>query len=103
MLLHSDAADNHGRYRSTHFDTLIERARTEHDGRARLELFHEADRYAVAEDVAAIPLLYVRNMIMVKPSVHGWWEYGKTWSSFADLVVEQPQRNGGSVGPAGST
>jgi ABC-type oligopeptide transport system substrate-binding subunit len=88
LLLHSDALDNHGGYHSQHFDGLIERARAEPDGRARLELFHMADRFAVAEDVAAIPLQYVRNMIMVKPWVHGWWEYGKTWSSYADLSMD---------------
>lgn len=87
LLLHSDALDNSGGYASAHFDGLVERARAEHDGRARLELFHEADRYAVAEDVAVIPLLYERNMIMVKPWVRGWWEYGKTWSSYADLEI----------------
>jgi oligopeptide transport system substrate-binding protein len=88
LLLHSDAFDNHGGYRSERFDALVERARGEPDGRTRLDLFHEADRWAVAEDVAAIPLLYVRNMIMVKPWLRGWWEYGKSWSSYADLVVE---------------
>ena len=51
-------------------------------------LFHQADRFAVAEDIGVIPLLYVRNMLVVKPWVHGWWEYGKTWSSFADLIVD---------------
>jgi oligopeptide transport system substrate-binding protein len=88
LLLHSDARDNHGGYASAHFDALIEQARAERDGRLRLELFHQADRFAVAEDIAAIPLLYVRNMLVVKPWVHGWWEYGKSWSSFADLVVD---------------
>jgi ABC-type oligopeptide transport system substrate-binding subunit/class 3 adenylate cyclase len=88
LLLHSDALDNHGRYSSARFDGLIERARAEQDGRLRLELFHEADRVAVADEVAIIPLLYMRNVIVVKPWVHGWWEYGKTWSSFADLRVD---------------
>ena len=44
---------------------------------------------AVADQVAVIPLVYVRNVIVVKPWVHGWWEYGKSWSSFADLVVDE--------------
>jgi oligopeptide transport system substrate-binding protein len=87
LLLHSDATDNDGGYSSTAFDSLIERARLERNGRARLELYHEADRLAVADQVAAIPLLYDRNVIFVKPWVSGWWEFGKSWSSFADLVV----------------
>jgi ABC-type transport system substrate-binding protein len=72
---------------------VIERARSERDGRTRLELFHEADRMAVADQVAVIPLVYVRNAIVVKPWVKGWWEFGKSWSSFADLVVGEPGRS----------
>ena len=26
-------------------------------------------------------------MAFVKPWVHGWWEFGKTSSSFADLMT----------------
>jgi ABC-type oligopeptide transport system substrate-binding subunit len=87
LLFHSDSRTNEGGFRSEAFDGLIERARRERDGRARLELFHEADRMAVAEEVACIPLVYGRNVAYVKPWVHGWWEFGKSSSSFADLVV----------------
>jgi ABC-type oligopeptide transport system substrate-binding subunit len=68
---------------------LIERARQERNGRARLELYHEADRMAVADQIALIPLVYGRNMAFVKPWIHGWWEFGKSSASFADLVVER--------------
>lgn len=90
LLLHSEAQDNDGGFRHAPFDELIERARTETDGHRRLELFHAADRMAVAEQVAVIPLAYGRNIFVVKPWVKGWWEYGKSWSSFADLVVGEP-------------
>jgi oligopeptide transport system substrate-binding protein len=89
LLLHSEAKDNFGLFEHAPFDELVERARAETDGRRRLELFHAADRMAVAEQVAAIPLGYFRNVARVKPWVHGWWEYGKSWSSFADLVVDE--------------
>lgn len=56
--------------------------------RKRLELFHEADRLAVADRIALIPLAYGRSMAFVKPWVKGWWEFGKSSSSFADLVVD---------------
>jgi ABC-type oligopeptide transport system substrate-binding subunit/class 3 adenylate cyclase len=91
LLLHSEAKDNFGHFGHGPYDDLVERARAEADGRRRLELFHAADRMAVAEQVAAIPIAYFRNVALVKPWVHGWWEYGKSWSSFADLVVgERP-------------
>jgi oligopeptide transport system substrate-binding protein len=87
LLLHSEAADNRGRWVDPEFDGLIERARHEPDGRRRLELFPAADRRAVADRVAVIPIAYARNAFLVDPSVRGWWEFGKSWASFADLKV----------------
>ena len=87
LLLHSEAADNRGRWVDPEFDDLIERARREPDGRRRLELFHAADRRAIADQVAVIPLAYARNAFLVDPRVRGWWEFGKSWASFADLEV----------------
>ena len=91
LLLHSEAQDNHGHFNHVPYDELIECARIEPDGRRRLELFHAADRMAVAEQIAAIPVAYFRGSSLVKPWLTGWWEYGKSWASFADLVVgERP-------------
>ena len=90
LLFESDSRTNEGGFRSETFDDLIERARQERQDRGRLELFHAADRYAVADQVAVIPLVYGRSFAMVKPWVHGWWEFGKTSANFADLVVDRP-------------
>lgn len=87
LLLHSDSRTNEGGFAHPPFDELIERARQERRARERLELFHEADRLAVADRVALIPLAYGRSMAFVKPWVKGWWEFGKTSANFADLVV----------------
>ncbi len=87
LLLHTEAADNRGGWSHQPFDDLIEQARREPDGRRRLALFHEADRVAIADQVAVIPLAYARNVFFVQPSVRGWWEFGKSWSSFAELEV----------------
>ncbi|HEX3266740.1 MAG TPA: adenylate/guanylate cyclase domain-containing protein [Gaiellaceae bacterium] len=89
LLLQSDSKTNEGGFSDEVFDRLIERARQERHGRKRLELFHEADRYAVTEQVALIPLAYARSIAFVKPYVHGWWEFGKSSASFADLVIER--------------
>ncbi len=88
LLFHSHSRTNEGGFSYAPFDELIERARRERDGRARLELFHEADRMAVADRIACIPLVYGRNVAYVQPHVHGWWEFGKSSASFADLVVD---------------
>ncbi|MFY9579399.1 MAG: ABC transporter substrate-binding protein [Gaiellaceae bacterium] len=88
LLFHSDSRTNEGGFSHAPFDELIERARRERDDRARLELYHEADRMAVADQVACIPLVYGRNVAYVKPSLSGWWEFGKSSASFADLVMD---------------
>ena len=85
---HSESKTNEGGYAYAPFDELVERARQERRDRERLELYHAADRMAVAEQAALIPLAYGRSMAIVKPQVHGWWEFGKSSAAFADLVVD---------------
>jgi ABC-type oligopeptide transport system substrate-binding subunit len=87
LLFQSDSKTNYGRFSDPEFDRLIERARQERSDRSRLELFHEADRMAVADRIACIPLVYGRSMAFVKPWVSGWWEFGKSSSSVADLTT----------------
>jgi ABC-type oligopeptide transport system substrate-binding subunit/class 3 adenylate cyclase len=89
LLFESTSRTNEGGFADPVFDELIERARQERSDRGRLERFHEADRYAVADRVAVIPLVYGRNTAFVRPWVDGWWEFGKTSASFADLQVQQ--------------
>jgi ABC-type oligopeptide transport system substrate-binding subunit len=94
LLLHSDSKTNEGGFSYAPYDALIERARQERVGRARLELYHEADRMAVGDQIALIPLVYGRNMAFVKPWIEGWWEFGKSSATCADLVVgaDSPRR-----------
>jgi ABC-type oligopeptide transport system substrate-binding subunit len=87
LLFQSDSKTNYGKFSDPEFDRLIERARQERSDRSRLELFHEADRMAVADRIACIPLVYGRSMSFVKPWVSGWWEFGKSSSSVADLMT----------------
>jgi ABC-type transport system substrate-binding protein/class 3 adenylate cyclase len=88
LLFQSTSRTNEGGFADPVFDELIEAARQERSDRGRLERFHEADRYAVAERVAVIPLVYGRSTAFVQPRVHGWWEFGKSSANFADLVVD---------------
>jgi ABC-type oligopeptide transport system substrate-binding subunit/class 3 adenylate cyclase len=87
LLFQSDSKTNYGKFSDPDFDRLIERARQERSDRSRLELFHEADRMAVADRIACIPLVYGRSMSFVKPWVSGWWEFGKSSASVADLTT----------------
>jgi ABC-type transport system substrate-binding protein/class 3 adenylate cyclase len=88
LLLHSEALTNAGRYANPAYDELIEAARHAQTDRERLSLFHEADRFAVAEDVALIPLVYGRSTSFVQPNVKGWWEFAKTSAPYADLTID---------------
>jgi ABC-type oligopeptide transport system substrate-binding subunit/class 3 adenylate cyclase len=87
LLFQSTSRTNEGGFADPVFDELIEAARQERSDRGRLERFHEADRYAVAERVAVIPLVYGRSTAFVRPHVRGWWEFGKSSANFADLLV----------------
>ena len=89
LLFQSTSKTNEGGFSWPPFDELIERARQERSDRGRLELFHEADRMVVTEQVACIPLVYGRSMALVKPWVTGWREFGKTSANFADLEVRR--------------
>jgi ABC-type oligopeptide transport system substrate-binding subunit/class 3 adenylate cyclase len=92
LLFQTDSRTNEGGFSYAPFDDLIERARRERSDRSRLELFHEADRLAVADQVALIPLVYGRSTAYLKPWVQGWWEFGKSSASFADLNVDTARR-----------
>jgi ABC-type oligopeptide transport system substrate-binding subunit len=94
LLFQSDSRTNEGGFSFPPFDDLIERARLERSDRSRLELFHEADRMVVADRVALIPLVYGRSMAFVKPWIHGWWEFGKSSSAFASLLVDPSSPRG---------
>jgi ABC-type oligopeptide transport system substrate-binding subunit/class 3 adenylate cyclase len=87
LLFQSTSRTNEGGFADNDFDKLIERAIQERSDRGRLELFHEADRYAIVHGVALIPLVYGRSTAFVSPRVDGWWEFGKSSASFADLQI----------------
>ena len=57
------------------------------NGEDGLELFHQVDRMAVMDRVALIPLCYGRNVAYLREGIHGWWEFGKSSASFADLML----------------
>jgi ABC-type transport system substrate-binding protein/class 3 adenylate cyclase len=90
LLLHSEARTNAVHFADERFDELIESARQERNDRVRLERYHDADRYAVADRVAVIPFVYGRSTALVQPHVQGWWEFAKSSANYADLVVERP-------------
>ncbi|HJQ50482.1 MAG TPA: ABC transporter substrate-binding protein [Gaiellaceae bacterium] len=88
LLLHSEARTNAVHFADERFDELVESARQERNDRVRLERYHDADRYAVADRAAVIPLVYGRSTALIQPHVQGWWEFAKSSANFADLLLE---------------
>jgi ABC-type oligopeptide transport system substrate-binding subunit/class 3 adenylate cyclase len=87
LILHSHAKANEGGFAFPPFDEVIDEARQTPTSAKRLELYRQADRLAVVDQAAVIPLVYGRSMAFVRPGVEGWWEFAKSSASFADLVV----------------
>ena len=52
------------------------------------ELLGRVASIDMAGSFALIPIGYGRAMAYVKPWVKGWWEFGKSSASFADLLVD---------------
>lgn len=97
ILLASRSRTNYGCWSNAQFDELIEQARAERTGAARIARFHAADRLAVAEECALAPLIYYKPVFLAKPWVKGYWEWGKSSASLADLLVERPVGVGETV------
>jgi len=55
------------RWHNARFDALVEEAARITDRKRRIELYREADRILVAEDVAVLPLGYAQGRQLVKP------------------------------------
>ena len=68
VLFHSEAKNNVGRYTNAGFDALVEEARVGQDPQERLQLYNQAEALLV-EDAAAIPLVFGRSYLVVKPYV----------------------------------
>jgi hypothetical protein len=48
---------------------------------------------AVTDQVALIPIYYMRGLAYVQPWVQGWGEFGKSSTSLADLIVGDQTRH----------
>jgi len=96
MLLHSRSSSNTSRWSSPAFDALVDRALAQDLSAARLALFHEADRLAIQNECAVIPLYYTHVTALLQPWVHGWWTWAVPWQTFDELTVDErsPHFNG---------
>jgi ABC-type oligopeptide transport system substrate-binding subunit/class 3 adenylate cyclase len=66
---HSTQGMNRPRWHNARFDALVEEAARVSDQARRMELYREADRILVAEEVVIMPLSYGRGRMLAKPWV----------------------------------
>jgi oligopeptide transport system substrate-binding protein len=71
IKFHSDSSNNETAYSNPDVDELLERARTEADETARLELYRQAEELIV-DDAPWVPLYHGTNSYLVKPDVQGY-------------------------------
>ena len=71
FLFHSDSGQNLTGYSNVDVDRLLERARTESDVRARMDLYKEIEKQIVA-DAPAIFLTHSLSAVLVKPYVQDY-------------------------------
>ena len=86
LLLHSQRLK--GKYVNDHFDTLIERARTEWHAAARLGLYEDAEQLLI-DEAGLFPLYHVKDYVLVHPRVAG----------FRMNALSQPDVSGITLGP----
>ncbi|HEV2218613.1 MAG TPA: ABC transporter substrate-binding protein [Candidatus Dormibacteraeota bacterium] len=87
-LLHGQSLTKLGVWTSPSLDSLLDRARQTSDGAVRLDLYHQADRLAVQEECLVIPVMYAGIRWLVKPWVHGVWQWGSPWQSWDEVTID---------------
>lgn len=97
-LLYTGSSSNLSGWSHPPLDALLDAAHAERSGPSRLALFHQADRLAVQDECAVIPLLYTRYTVVAKSWVHGLWEWGAWWLSLDEIVVDERSPRYGPVG-----
>lgn len=88
-VLYTGSRSNISGWSHPPFDALLDAARGERNGPSRLALFHQADRLAVKDQCAVIPLLYARYTVVAREWVHGLWEWGAMGTPLDEIFVDE--------------
>jgi peptide/nickel transport system substrate-binding protein len=78
QIFHSQSVppngDNRGRYANTELDRLLEQGRATTDAAARKIIYRRAQK-VIADDLPYLPLWWLRNVVVKKPTLHGFVPY----------------------------
>jgi len=84
-LIHSASGNNDGRYSNAQVDQLLNEAVAASDDKVILEKIAQAEKIAIEEDMAVLPIYYYTTVTMLKPGFvnvvsdyagHLYWIYG---------------------------
>ena len=70
-LLTSGSPSNFANYANPAYDRMIDEANATTDRRRQIARFQQAERLAIVDDVALIPVMHPRNLIAINPHVKG--------------------------------
>jgi oligopeptide transport system substrate-binding protein len=68
-LCDSESSFNTGGYENPRYDELIDRARTETDPAARMDIMLEAERLLIEEDAGTAPMFFQGTTRLIEPSI----------------------------------
>jgi ABC-type oligopeptide transport system substrate-binding subunit len=78
-------------HRDSRLDQLLARARSLPHRDERLELYREAERSWLGEQVALVPLAYGRQLSVRRPWIDGLWANAITAATLDEAVVHTPR------------
>jgi ABC-type transport system substrate-binding protein len=80
-----------GLHRDRSVEQLLERARSLPHRDERLELYREAERSWLGEQVALVPLAHSRQLSVRRPWIDGLWANAFTVATLDEAVVHRPR------------
>ena len=70
-LFTSNSGNNHGRWKNSRYDQLLEQAAEEQDSAKRVKLYNEAEKLLTETDAAIVPLFWTTEATMLNPKFIG--------------------------------
>jgi ABC-type transport system substrate-binding protein/DNA-binding SARP family transcriptional activator len=76
-------------YRDAEIEGSLRRARSLQDRDARMQLYRDAERTWIAERAAVLPVAYLRNRVLRRPWIEGFWTSPILPATFDHVVVRE--------------
>ncbi len=94
----SRSGNNHTRWASTKYDTLLTRARAEPDQEKRAKLYNRANQLLCEREVPVVPLYLATQNVLTKPWVKGITFNALDIQLFKNVTITEPGKSVGKEG-----